>query len=402
MFKLNNVIKRWLQGYIFLEGDVYYVERLINGCINLGINLWKINACNDKICFYIRVKDLYRIKALLRRTCGKIKISKKRGFPFVCSNILDNKFLYLGGLAAFFIIFILSRFIWAISIVGNYTYTDVEFKDVLREIGIEEGMNREDVDCDSIEAYLRDRYFDIKWVSAQLKGTVLNIQLRENSESEAKSSETLPSDIIATENGIVRAIITRSGVPKVKVGDKVEKGQILISGAVPIYNDSEELINTHYVAADGRVDVEVRYIEELELSEGYLEKYYTGRKKHLYSIYAFEKELYIKAAKTKYKDYNIVSDCKQIVVGDSFYLPLGVRKTVVKEYELIHKAYTPKQAENILLTRIQEFIRNLENKGGTDIKGDYHTGRKNDVYIAHLEITAIMPAYKNYDIVNKY
>ena len=37
------------------------------------------------------------------------------------------------------------------------------------------------------------------------------------------------------------SIVTRSGIPQVKIGDEVKKGDLLVAGEVPIYNDDETI-----------------------------------------------------------------------------------------------------------------------------------------------------------------
>ena len=49
------------------------------------------------------------------------------------------------------------------------------------------------------------------------------------------------------------SMITRAGTPKVKPGDEVEKGQILVSGIVDVYNDAKEVVNQRPVSADADI-----------------------------------------------------------------------------------------------------------------------------------------------------
>ena len=60
-------------------------------------------------------------------------------------------------------------------------------------------------------------------------------------------------------------MITRAGTPKVKPGDEVEKGQILVSGIVDVYNDAKEVVNQRPVSADADifVRVDIPYEEHL-------------------------------------------------------------------------------------------------------------------------------------------
>lgn len=48
-------------------------------------------------------------------------------------------------------------------------------------------------------------------------------------------------------------IIVRNGKARVKVGDTVKAGDVLVSGELPLYDDSETLVKTNKVHADAEV-----------------------------------------------------------------------------------------------------------------------------------------------------
>lgn len=121
----------------------------------------------------------------------------------------------IGILSAFTILFVLSLFVWKITVEGNYTYSDEEILDFLNEQGITHGMYAESVDGEKIEREIRNKYFDITWVSVELKGTKLIVHIKENFNVE-KHKESNQWDIMATEDGIVDNIVTRSGTALVK------------------------------------------------------------------------------------------------------------------------------------------------------------------------------------------
>ena len=69
--------------------------------------------------------------------------------------------------------------IWAIDFDGNSYFTDELLLETLRDAGYETGMEKSGIVCDSLELLLRETYPEITWVSAQIKGTRLIVQLRE-------------------------------------------------------------------------------------------------------------------------------------------------------------------------------------------------------------------------------
>lgn len=101
---------------------------------------------------------------------------------------------------------------------------------------------------------MREDFDEITWVAAAVKGNHLYISIKENDsfEGEIKSTE-IPENIIASDDGTIESIITRSGTPLVKKGDNVEKGQVLVSGVINICDDSGEVIAKRGVTADADV-----------------------------------------------------------------------------------------------------------------------------------------------------
>ena len=111
-------------------------------------------------------------------------------------------------------------------------------------------MLKSRVDCPGIVKNIREEYNDIVWVSASVDGSRLKIQIKENEDTllgsadnvenretetenddKAKgivSDELHPTDLIASADGVITSIVTRSGIPQVHAGDQVKKGDILV------------------------------------------------------------------------------------------------------------------------------------------------------------------------------
>lgn len=74
-------------------------------------------------------------------------------------------------------------------------------------------------------------------------------------------------------------IVIRNGTPLVKTGDICKQGDILVSGEVPILNDSQEVVRVEYVPADADIYVrhQIAYYQEVPLS--YEKKVQSGTSK---------------------------------------------------------------------------------------------------------------------------
>ena len=87
------------------------------------------------------------------------------------------------------------------------------------------------------------------------------------------------SDLIAGSGGVIESIVTRKGVPQVQVGDRVKKGDLLVSSEIPIFNDEKEVTGYQYCGADADIFIRTVYEYQDEFPLIYEEKVYTGKEK---------------------------------------------------------------------------------------------------------------------------
>ena len=110
------------------------------------------------------------------------------------------------------------------------------------------------IDCEKLEHELRSAFPEITWVSAQLSGTRLLIRIRENEAvSQPAEDEGEPADLVAAKDGVITSMIVRSGRALVSIGDQVEKGQLLVEGALSITDDGGQEVRRELVRADADV-----------------------------------------------------------------------------------------------------------------------------------------------------
>ena len=59
--------------------------------------------------------------------------------------------------------------------------------------------------------------------------------------------------------------MVRQGIPKVKKGEEIQQGQVLVSGRVPVIGDDEQEISAFYVQSQGEILAETVETYEKEL-----------------------------------------------------------------------------------------------------------------------------------------
>ena len=362
---------RWLQGYIRLCVAGYSPERFLNMCCFHNLFIWGLEPTEKGYEMYMSISDFRKLKPIIRKTHTKVTLEGRYGFPFFLARYRKRKLFFAGLFLCAVLLRAYSLFIWDIHFEGNERYPDTTLAEFLESEGVAPAMLRSRVDCPGIVKAIRKEYNDIVWVSASIDGSRLKIQVKENEDTfpEKDASvvpdggEEKPVDLIASSDGVVTKIVTRSGVPQVHVGDTVKKGDILVLGRVEVVNDSQEVVSYQYHRSDADVfaDTQMEYTDTLPLT--YQEKVYDGKKKYQPFIRLADWTVSVGSIKNKYEHSERVTEETQITLGGNFYLPLFYRMKSVKSYSLVERTYSEEEARRLLSLDFKRFCEDLEEKG---------------------------------------
>jgi len=223
---------------------------------------------------------------------------------------------------------------------------------------------------------LRREFPSLSWTAVELTGTQLNIHVREGRFSKKDTAAILGSTVrtleessglAASKSGTVTLIYVRSGLPLVSAGDTVEEGQLLVTGVLPVYDDSGEISHYRYTAADAdiRIRCELSYFDEAQRT--IQEKNYTGRiwKHTALEILGqpFSIPAVFPSSFSADGHFDLTCDIRQLHLSKNFYLPVFLRTYRAKEYEYLEKYLTNAQLLSLLQANLQLFRKNLEEKG---------------------------------------
>lgn len=361
---MKQTFKHYRSGYLLVRLQGFSPERFLNLCMANQIEIWELRNIQGFYQFYMTLDGYRRVRPLVRKAQVRLKVLGRFGLPFFLYRNRKRK-LYGAGIAAFFVIlFVMSQFIWNITLDGNYRFTDDTLLHYLDSQDIRYGILKSKIDCDSLEESIRSQYPEIIWVSARVSGTRLMIKVKENEVMAAiPEKDEEPRDLVADKDGVITSMIVRKGKAQVSVGDTVEKGQVLVSGTIPIYNDAEELVNSQYVRADAdiRVQTKISYSEQVPRLTA--ERVDTGRKRHGIQIRLFSCSVTFLLPSSGALPWEYLRESRQAVVMGDFFLPVWIDHIVGKEYGLYERFLTDGELEAIKNEINNAKIQNLEEKG---------------------------------------
>jgi len=256
-------IKAWnfLKGYVIIKIEGLTLERFLNLAATNDIYLWDINRVDYTILeMKATIEGFRALKEIVNKVGCRVEIVEKRGLPFILYKLRYRKTLGIGFILFFAIIALLSSIIWDIEIIGNEKVKDEEILHLLKEEKIKEGIIKYRIDKDYVENLLLNEFDVFSFISVEIKGTKLIIEIKERDLPPEMIDEDIPTNIVAAKKGIIEKVIARNGKPKVRKGDVVEKGDVLISGII----SDEFSENQILVHAEGEVFARTLYSYKVE------------------------------------------------------------------------------------------------------------------------------------------
>ncbi len=355
---------KYIKGYLRIKVWGFSPERFMNLCSNKNILLWDIMRDGDTYYMNISLKSFYQLKGIVRKTGTRVAICKRYGLPFFIPTILGRKVFVLGFILTVFFWMWSSFYIWDIEVRGNYQITHDVFESFLQQNAVSVGMRKDKLNIEELEKEIRKSFPQITWTSAKLSGTKLKIDVKENDAPIITETEEVVGgyDLVAEYDGTIVSMIVRSGVPKVEIGQSIEKGTILVDGKVPIYNEDTTIREYQYVKADADILMEhaMQYKETLPFD--YVQKEYTGRTRKRYFIRFGENEWKMPENRP-FLMYDSVIKTSQPLIFEKLSIPIFGGCYTYREYLNMEYEYTLEQARDLLNEKINTFITTLNEKG---------------------------------------
>lgn len=353
-----------MKGYVEVCLSGVNKERFFNLCRNRKLYIWNIRYDKNNNCkFFITLDGISDLKEITRKSGCHVKFTERHGIIFYIKKY-RNRFVFIIGIVLFVLISCyMTSFVWNISLDGNCKYTEDKMIKMLANNGISTGMKCKNIIGKDIEQLIRNTYNDVTWVSVELKGTCLIIHIKENEDYTIAKESNVPCDIVSSKSAEIVSIITRSGTPIVKAGDKVKKNDILISGVLEIKNDSDEVVERQLTTSDGDIIGKVTYNYKDEFPLDYTYKKYTGNEKKAFSFTLSKYHFNIVGLPVKYKHFDVYSEDNQLCIFSNYYLPIYLDKYMYKEYVEKPKRYSEDEAVKIENDKIELFLSDLQEKG---------------------------------------
>lgn len=331
---------QFVKGYVIIRAEGLCAARFLRRIANAGIPVSNVRKTDEvSVRFTIPAKRFFELRKLKKGLPLRIRIVGRGGMPFLMKKLLRRPVLWIGSILLFFGIAILSTRVWIIRIEGANRVDPDEIFELLAERGIRPGTLLKGPILITAANDLSAQIRDAAWIGLDREGVLLKVSVVEALPESPKRTDSIPSDIIAEKDGVVTSIQVMRGQARVKVGDRVKAGDVLISGEVFYKEQSVDM------AADGVVYAAVQYRAETELFDRISESYETEATESVRILRIWNQE--ILRTKPQFAHYRLIETGS---VMENCLLPVSIETVEAREIAFRERTLSAEEAEEYALT----------------------------------------------------
>jgi similar to stage IV sporulation protein len=325
-------IFHFFQGYVILSLKGFYIERFINICTRRGIYLWGMQKKDrNSATVYMTLNGFRRIRPVAKKTKTSVHIKKKCGLPSLLNRYRKRYFLYVGVL--FFLLFmcVTSRFIWSVEIVGNQTVPESVVRQAVYDCGIREGVAKGKLPGgQQMKDMILNRVDGVSWAWVYVKGTRAVVEVKEKLLPPEIVDKTVPCDIVAKRDGLIKKVIVKEGKTDFVPGDAVVAGDVVIRGTL-----ESETVGQRLVHAIGTVEASTWHEKSGEYKLYSEMRNPTKNKKTRYTLNLFSKKINLFfSSSIPYAEYDTIENRKEICLGKDNYTGIALESVTYQEVEV--------------------------------------------------------------------
>ncbi len=237
-------------------------QKLLSQCLKKKVVLRRVRFENDlSMTMELRNEDWDTFLGIVKRRY-RVTILRENGYkPFIL-RALQRKSTLVGVLLFLSILIYQASFISEIRVQGYERIEEATIRQALKEVGFYEGCKK-NVDINEIKTQMFQKLDNISWIGIKYNGSMAEVTIVEGTREIQPIDASTPVHIAAAKDGYIEKVIAREGIVQTQKGAFVKKGDIVISGELPIVDKAyanrseEELIR--YVHANGEVKARILY-----------------------------------------------------------------------------------------------------------------------------------------------
>lgn len=286
-----------------------------------GIPLKDVCPTEDPLCFTFCIagKDQKKAIGVLESRQENWEIVHQRGIITAVPAILRRPLLLMTAALLVFLTYFLPERVLFVQVEGNCIVSSRLIAEICGQNGLHFGSDRRVVRSERIKNILLEQIPQLKWAGITTSGCVATVSVTERTASDKKPKENSVGSIRAITDGVITQLTVTNGTPACRLGQAVNRGQLLISG----YSDLGIAVSGE--RAEGEVFGDTVRTKTVILPLDVAVRTETGLKEEKFSLIIGKKRINL------YKGSGISGDScvkmyseNYVVLPGGFVLPVGI------------------------------------------------------------------------------
>lgn len=365
----------YARGWVRLVASGPFPERLLNLCAQRGVTFWGVEWLDGQtLRLTLLRRDMGKLEELALRAGCSVDIEHKAGLPAFLARF-RRRYAFLVGLSCSVLaVCLLSNFVLTIDITGNEQVPDAVILSQMRRLGLRTGVYGPDLDTKQIALDAQLALEDLSWVSVNRYGTRVQVVVRERVKPPALLQEEGVSDIVAGAGGLVTRVDTVEGQAKVKVGDMVAPGDVLISGTVAMEGPQYSDVPPRYLYVRAAGSIRGRTWRTVTATIPLLTtvKEYTGADKTRWSLTLFERRInFYRNGSISWDKYDKISKTYAAVLPGGQRLPFFLTRETLRGWQSAQVQVDTAAAQKLLETCLRRRLEQMVGEDGRVVAVDW-------------------------------
>lgn len=376
----------YLKGYVIVEISGYTIEKFLNLALHHQIPMWDVIQKENTVCFKTSIEAFKRMKPDLKKARCRAKIVGKKGFPFIAHRYNKRRFFVAGSAVFIAMLWLLSSFVWLVEVEGAARINSLDIIKCLEEKGYEVGKLKGKMNLREAETYLLQQYPDIVWTGITYEGTRMIVRVAESTpKPEMSELDGKPKMLVAKRDALVTYIAVEKGMPLVKAGDIVKKGELLVAGEMP---RGEEDATLYYTSAKAHVKGKTTYTASGAIQFQQEKKQYLNETSKKWTLKFFNKAFKLYASKPPSGTFDKQITLHQLKITKMFPLPFAIEVENRVAYKPILYTLSEEDAEDQLLCQLWEQIESSLGADAQILKREAFFKKTGDAITGRLYVIA--------------
>lgn len=241
---------RWIQGTVRLELTGLGMDGLVAEARCRGLVLYDLKRpARMQLCVTLSRIDARQLMTLAEERNIEVRVRGCWGLPALWLRVLTRPALTLSLLVCLCLLMLATGRVWEIRVVGAEGSEAREIQNFLAEEGLTFGASTGGQNINALEYKTRQAFPQLRFVGIRLAGVRATVTVAHA--IDAGGAIAQGSSVTAARSGVIVRVTPSQGTPRVKPGDVVAQGQLLIEGVME-YPEGDER-QPRLVTAGGEV-----------------------------------------------------------------------------------------------------------------------------------------------------